>query len=182
MGRPYSTDLRERAVARFCTADCRATRRPLSSPLGSARSSTGSGGFTRRAALRRARWAATSRRPSAAGTRRFCPSAFGRAPSRSAGWCGTRRPRPQGRLSLGLELRPRGEAQLQKKGSWRANATGPTSRDGGRNGRSVRTRSRPSVWCSLTRPGRRPIWSRLADGRRGARGWWPALPTAIGKP
>ena len=56
---------------------------------------------------------------------------------------------------------------FKKKASWRASANGPTSREGGRNGRSVRTRSSPSVWCSLMRPGRRPIWSRFAAGRAG---------------
>ena len=71
---------------RFCTADFRAIERRLSSALGSARSSTGCGGFTRRAAWRRARWADTSRRRSATGTRPFCPSAFGKEPSRCAGW------------------------------------------------------------------------------------------------
>ena len=129
---------------RFCTADFRAIERRLSSALGSARSSTGCGGFTRRAAWRRARWADTSRRRSATGTRPFCPR---RIPARSlhaarAGG-GTRRARAQGRLSLGVEFRPRGEAQFQKKASWRASANGPTSREGGRNGKKRQDQIEP---------------------------------------
>ena len=58
-------------------------------------------------------------------------------------------------------------SSVSKKSVVAASANGPTSREGGRNGRSVRTRSSPSVSCSLMRPGRRPIWSRFAAGRRG---------------
>ena len=85
MGRPYRTIFVSGRSERFSTADFRAIERRLSSALGSARSSTGCGGFTRRAAWRRARRADTSRRRSATGTR-LCPSAFGKEPSRCAGW------------------------------------------------------------------------------------------------
>src|SRR5205814_6516778 len=50
----------------------------------------------------------------------------------------TRRARPQGRLSGGLELRSCREAELQKKPWWPANAIVPTSRTGGRSGASIK--------------------------------------------
>src|SRR5438067_3837586 len=68
----------------------------------------------------------------------------------------TRRARPQGRLSGGLELRPRREAKLQKKPWWPANAIAPTSHAGGRSGASIKTASSLSVWSSSTRPGPGP--------------------------
>src|SRR5437660_12432170 len=68
----------------------------------------------------------------------------------------TRRARPQGRLSGGLELRPRREAELQKKPWWPANAIAPTSRTGGRSGTNIKTASSLSVWSSSTRPGSGP--------------------------
>ena len=101
-----------------------------------------------------------------------------------AAWAGarTRRTRAQGRLSLGVELRPRREAQLQKKASWPANATVPTWRVDASSGQAVRTRLIPSVSSSSMRPGRKPTWSRFGDGRRAEKGWWPKFPTATGKP
>jgi transposase-like protein len=52
-----------------------------------------------------------------------------------AGACrGTRRAWAEGRLPLGVGVRPRREAQLQKKAWWLANGIVPTSRAGERNG------------------------------------------------
>src|ERR1019366_5750521 len=76
----------------------------------------------------------------------------------------TRRARPQGRLSGGLELRSRREAELQKKPWWPANAIAPTSRIGGRSGTSIKAASSLSVWSSSTRHGREPTWRRCGDG------------------
>ena len=76
----------------------------------------------------------------------------------------------QGRLSLGLELRPCREAELQKKAWSPANAIVPTSRAGERNGQSIRAALSQSAWSSSTRPGPRPTWRRCADGRRAAPG------------
>src|SRR5205807_10425386 len=55
-----------------------------------------------------------------------------------------------------LELRPRREAELQKKPWWPANAIAPTSRTGGRSGTNIKTASSLSVWSSSTRPGPGP--------------------------
>ena len=101
--------------------------------------------------------------------RSFWRGASGKAGSRCAGSARTRRARPQGRLSIGVELRPRRKAQLQKKPSSPANAIDPTSRGGASSGRNVRAGSTVSAWCSSTRRGRRPTWRRCEDGRRAAR-------------
>ena len=53
---------------------------------------------------------------------------------------------------------------------------------GGPSGRSGRAGSTPGAWCSSTRPGRRPTWSRCAAGRPKANDWWRKFLTAIGKP
>ena len=71
---------------------------------------------------------------------------------------------------------------FKKKPSSPANAIGLTSRGGAPSGRSARAGLTPSVWCSSTRPGRRPTWSRCEAGRRVARGSSPKFPTVIGKP
>ncbi len=183
MGRPYSNDLRERAVGAVLHGGL--SRHRAAAQFGVGVSTVVN--WVRRFHETGSVGAGPDGRTQAEGDPRRARGLSVRAHSarslhaaRAGG--GTRRARAQGRLSLGVEFRPRGEAQFQKKASWRASANGPTSREGGRNGRSVRTRSSPSVWCSLMRPGRRPIWSRFAAGRRGAKGWWPALPTAIGKP
>src|ERR1700704_440121 len=55
----------------------------------------------------------------------------------------TRRARPQGRLSGGLELRPRREAELQKKPWWPANVIAPTSRIGGGKGAKIKNTPSP---------------------------------------
>src|SRR6202795_1855567 len=68
----------------------------------------------------------------------------------------TRRARPQGRLSGGLELRPRREAELQKKPWWPASAIDPTWHTGERSGANIKTASSLSVWSSSTRPGPGP--------------------------
>src|SRR6185369_4252410 len=97
-------------------------------------------------------------------------------PARLGGRAG--RARPRGRLPLGLELRSRREAELQKKAWWLANATVLTSPTGGRNGRSIRTGSSRSAWSSSTRPGPRPTWRRCGAGRPGGSGSPPRSRTA----
>ena len=89
---------------------------------------------------------------------------------------------PEGRLSLGLELRPRREAELQKKPWSPANAIVLTSRAGERNGQSIRAALILSAWSSSTRPGPRPTWRRCGDGRRAAPGSRPRFRTATGRP
>ena len=92
------------------------------------------------------------------------------------------RARPEGRLSLGLGVRPRREAELQKKRWSPASGIVPTSRAGGRSGQSIRTGSILSAWSSSTRPGPRPTWRRCAAGRRAASGSRPRSRTATGRP
>ena len=82
----------------------------------------------------------------------------------------TRRTRAEGRLPVGVGVRPRRESQLQKKASSPANATVLTSPAGARNGRSIRARSKRGAWCLSTRPGPRPIWQPCGAGRRAAPG------------
>jgi transposase len=64
----------------------------------------------------------------------------------------------------GISFTLRGSAS--KKPFSPASAIGLTSRGGASSARSARAGSTPSVWCSSTRPGRRPTWSPL-------RGWVP---------
>jgi transposase len=82
----------------------------------------------------------------------------------------TRRTRTEGRLPVGVGVRPHRESQLQKKASSPANATVLTSPAGARNGRSIRARSKRGAWCLSTRPGPRPIWQPCGAGRRAAPG------------
>ncbi len=143
MGKPYSMDLRERVVAAVesgglsCHAGGGQFGVGVSTAIGWMR------GCARPAALRRARWAATSRR-------RF------RASIASGCWNGSRaglhlaragrrtgRARAESRLPLGLGVRPRREAQLQKKPWWLANAIVPTSHGGEHSGQSIKIRIEP---------------------------------------
>ena len=71
----------------------------------------------------------------------------------------------EGRLPLGVGVRPCREAQLQKKAWWLANAIVPTWRGGGRSGQSIKIASNLSVSSSSTRPGPGPIWRHCGDGR-----------------
>ena len=58
----------------------------------------------------------------------------------------------------------------------------PCRQESPHQGLCVRAGSTPSVWCSSTRRGRRPTWSRCEAGRGAARGSSPKFPAAIGKP
>src|ERR1700674_2519500 len=157
MGKPYSMDLRERVVAAVETGGLSCHR---------AAAQFGVGVSTAIVWVRRLRETG-SVAPGQMGGHK--PKAIsGRAPSLAAGahqgkglhltrTCRrTRRARPKGRLSGGLELRPRREAELQKKPWWPANAIVPTSRTGGRSGTNIKTASSLSVWSSSTRHGREP--------------------------
>ena len=182
MGKPYSMDLRERVVAAVRRAGCRAIRQRSSLGWASARRSTGCGACVRPAALRRARWAVTSRRRFRASTVSGCCSGSRRRLHLARACCRTCRARAEGRLPLGVGVRPRREAQLQKKPWWLANAIVPTSRGGGRSGQSIKIASSLSAWSSSTRPGPRPTWRRCGDGRRAARSHrqGPARPRSPG--
>ena len=84
----------------------------------------------------------------------------------------------QGRLSLGVEFRPRGEARVSKKKRRGERArTAPRRAKTGAMGRSGRTRSSPGVWSSSMRPGRKPIWTAAAGwGAAGAKGLVASVP------
>ena len=183
MGKPYSMDLRERVVAAVETGGMSCHQAAAQFGVGV---STAINWVTALAGDRQ-RCARPDGRAQAEGD-------FGRAPCLVAGAhqgkglhlarAGRRTGRawPQGRLSDGVELRPRREAELQKKPWWPANAIVPTSRAGGRSGASIKTASSLSVWSSSTRPGPRPTWRRCADGRRVACGSRPRSRTVTGRP
>ena len=81
-------------------------------------------------------------------------------------------PAGAGGLSLGVDLRPRREAELQKKAWWLANAIVLTLPAGGHNGSSIRTASTLlPAWSSSTRAGPRPTWRPCAAGHRAACGF-----------
>jgi hypothetical protein len=135
---------------------CPATRRRHNSAWASARRLSGCGACARPAALHRGRWAGTSRRQFRASIVLGCGARQGKGLHLAGACRRTSRARPKGRLSGGLELRPRREAELQKKPWWPANAIDPTWRIGGRSGASTKTASSLSVWSSSTRPGPGP--------------------------
>ena len=71
---------------------------------------------------------------------------------------------------------------FKKNADRRPSRTVPTSRAGGRSGRSIRAGSIRRAWCSSTRPGPRPTWRRCAAGHRAASGSRPRCRTATGRP
>ena len=169
MGKPYSIDLRERVVAAVESGGLSCNRAAEQFGVGDQH------GDQLGAALAgdRQRCAGQDGRAQAEGD-------LGRAPrlavaadqgrrlhlARAGGR--TCRARAEGRLPLGVGVRPRREAELQKKAWWPANAIVPTSRGGGRSGQSIKAASSLSAWSSSTRPGPRPTWRRCGDGRRAA--------------
>ncbi len=176
MSRPYSLDLRERVVAAVEKGGI--SRRQAAAQ------------FARRlgSAVPQDRQCCTGQdgRPQAEGDRRRAPHlAFAadrwerlhhpRARRR------VRRAWPEGRLSVGVELPPCRETELQKKLSSPASAIAPTSHASERSGKSIRAASSLSVWSSSTRPGPRPTWHRCGDGRPAVRGSPPKSRTAAGR-
>ena len=170
MAKPYSMDLRERAVATVLKEGL--SRHKSAARFGVAPSTVINwcGGFKRLAAQRQPRWAGTNPRRLPASTRCFWRGGSGRAPSLCADWSSNSAER-------GLKADYRSvwnfvhAEKLSLKPSSPANAIGLMSRGGASSGRSARAGSTPSAWCSSTRPGRRPTWSRCAAGRRGAKDW-----------
>ena len=65
----------------------------------------------------------------------------------------------EGRLPLGLGVRPCREAQLQKKAWWLANATAPTWRGGARSGQNIKIASSLSAIPTV------PALQRIRAGR-----------------
>ena len=93
-----------------------------------------------------------------------------------------RRAWPQSRLSVSVELRPCGEAQLQKKPCWPANRIAPTWPAVAPSGATTSGGLIPPAWSSSMRHGPRPTWRRYADGRRAVNGSGRRFPTDIGTP
>ena len=181
MARPLSIDLRERAVAAVLEGGRSRHRVAIwrrsqhGDQLGSAVPGDGQRG------------ARPDGRPQTQGHCRRAPC-LSRAADQGPGVLPARscrrtfRARPQGRLSIGVELCSRREAQLQKKPSSPANGIALTSHGGARSGLSIKAGSSRSAWSSSMRPGRRRTWRRSGDGRRAEQGSWPKFRTAIGKP
>lgn len=88
----------------------------------------------------------------------------------------------QGRLPLGVGIRPRREAELQKKLSSPASRIVRTSRGGGRNGKNIRLGLILPALFSMMKLGPRPIWRRCGDGPLAASGSRPRRPSATGTP
>ena len=169
MARPYSMDLRERAVARVQAGESvRVIARALSISPSSA-----------------VKWAPRFRATGSAAAGKMGGHRPGTDRARGlhlAGACRrARRPRPQGGLSNRVDFRPWRRPELQKKPFCQASKTGRTSPASGRAGRPIRGGSIRGGSSSSMRPGPRPIWRRCADGGCAARGLRPRRPTAIGR-
>ena len=157
MARPYSLDLRERALARVQAGESvRAIARALSI--------NGRSGSGRRAALRQQRWVAIGRGFWLAICR------LSSAPDRSRGFhlarpCGGAcRPWPQGGLSNRLDFRPRRGSELQKRPFCQASKTGLTSLASGPAGKPIKGKSAPGGSSSSVRLGPRQTWRHCAAG------------------
>jgi transposase len=85
-------------------------------------------------------------------------------------------------VKVDLELRPRRGAELQKKAFCQASKNGLTSRAFGRGGRSIKDGSTPGALSSSTRPGRKPTWHRSGAGLCAGGGFLRAPRTGTGKP
>ena len=184
MAKPYSMDLRERVVAAVeVDGAVAASRRRRSSASASARRSTGCSVSRRPAALRRARWAGTSRRRSGASIAPGCGADRGRGlhPARAGGRA--RRARPEGRLPLGVELRSCREAELQKKPCSPASRIVPTSRAGGRSGSSIRAAIEPERLVFIDETWTKTNMAPLRGwAPRGTQAHRPRSRTAAGRP
>ena len=167
MAKPYSNDLRERAVAAVVTGGL------------SRRRAAGQFGLGVSTVIRWVRRCAQT--GSVAPGRMGGPDpGEGLHPARAGGRAG--RTRAQGGLPVGVELRPRREAELQKKPCSPASRIDPTSRDGVSSGSSIGAGSPRSAWSSSTRPGPRPTWHRCGGGQRAAPGSGRRSRSGAGKP
>lgn len=135
----------------------------------------------RPAALRRAKW--RSQAEGGFGRPRDLAVAAdqGRRFHHTRARCRACRPRPEGRLPLGVGLRTCREAQLQKKAWWLANAIVPTWHGGEPSGQSTKVASKLSGWSSSTRPGPGQTWRPCGDGPLAGTDSPPRFLTAAGK-
>jgi hypothetical protein len=156
MTRPYSEDLRERALARFEAGE---TIRTIGVALGISPSCVSK--WAKRKREDGLVGARTSRRAQAAhavrGDRHLAGRALGFGAFHDARSSeGTGRARRQDRASRRVELRAGTRPELQKKPYSPASKIGLTSRAGGPAGRRVRPPSIRLASSSSTRPGSRP--------------------------
>ena len=181
MARPYSTDLRDRAVARVQAGESvRAVAETLSNqPV--------------------ERCEVVTAVPSDG---QFCAWANGRSPAACSGWraarlapgedrrvglhlarscSGARRTRPQGGLPDGVELHARRGAELQKKAFCPVSRIARMWRGAGRDGKSIRAESTLRASSSSMRHGPKSTWRRCEAGARGAAGSRRGCRTAIGR-
>lgn len=70
---------------------------------------------------------------------------------------------------------------FKKKAFFPPNSSGPRSPGGACSGRSSRGGLTRGVWSSSMRPGPRPTWRPCAAGHRSASGFMPRCPMAIGR-
>ena len=70
---------------------------------------------------------------------------------------------------------------FKKKALWRASANGPTSRERRAQWKKRQDQIEPERLVFIDETWTKTNMEPLRGGR-GAKGWWPALPTAIGKP
>ena len=173
MTRPYSQDLRERALARYeagetirsigaalrdqsllCIEVVQAQardRHPRPRPDRRAQEAGAVGGLRGLARAARAHGAVH--------------------PARSGGRTGGARHEDRPARRVGVCARAGSE--LQKKPFGGGAAPGLTSPASASAGRRIKAGSPRSAWSSSTRPGSRPTWRRCADGDRAASGSWP---------
>jgi putative transposase len=170
MTRPYSQDLRERALARYEAGE---TIRSIGAALAISPSCV-------------SKWHKLKR---ATGT--LAPGRIGghKKPVLS-GACGAWleqrvRTAPFTLRGLVAELAARGVKTDQRAVWVFVHARGLSfkkKRSGGGAGRRIKAGSPRSAWSFWTRPGSRPTWRRCADGGRAASGSWPVCRTGIGAP
>ncbi len=88
--------------------------------------------------------------------------------------------RGEGGLCAGLAVRSRRRSELQKKAFCPPNNCGRGSRGAARSGRSIRVGLIPTASSSLMKPGPRRTWPPYAAGHRADGGFMPRCLMAIG--
>ena len=182
MTRPYSEDIRERALARADAGgdgsfDCRsATDQSLLRDE-----------VEESAARYRGPVAWQDRRPQETGSVECQCRLAAQAHSLGAIHLaqadpGAGRTRHQDRRAGGVDFCSHRGAELQKKRSIPPNKTVPTSSVNGPAGRRIKAGSRLRAWCSSTRRGSKPTWRRCAAGDLAGSASKHLHRSAIGRP
>jgi len=165
MTRPYSEDIRERALAR---ADAGETVRSIAEALQISPSCV-----TKWKNLRRATGSVSPGKigsQEAGSVRRQCrlaTEAYSLGPLHLAqADAGAGGARDQDRRRRGMDFCSRRGAELQKKQSGRPNRIAPISSVNGCAGRPIKAGLTLRAWSLSMRPGSKPIWHRCAAGGR----------------